>query len=269
MKSLIFRALACCAGLAAFAITFGEPDGNGHPYVGTLLFEQQGFFYSCTGTLLSSTIMLTAGHCTEGGGVVNANTWVTFKPQISFADALPGETTFPLYLNNPAHGWVKGQAIPHPNYDDFKQFPQTFDVGIIQLSQPVVMSQYGLLPAKGELEQVAGKGGNRTNRFTAVGYGQQGEIRPFYSGIWERYKGTVRLIELKSTYNGGASAKFTNNPGMGGGTCFGDSGGPIFFGDSRTVAAVISFGITPCIGTDYNFRMDTDAALDFVRPYLP
>jgi len=70
---------------------------------------------------------------------------------------------------------------------------------------------------------------------------------------------------------GGASAKFTNNPGGGngsGGTCFGDSGGPVFYGDTRTIGAIVSWGITPCIGVDHQFRMDTATALDFVEGYL-
>ncbi len=76
-------------------------------------------------------------------------------------------------------------------------------------------------------------------------------------------------MELKSTNDGGQSAKFTNNPGLGGVTCFSDSGGPIFFGTSNMVTAVTSWGITPCIGVDYNFRVDTAVALDFLHRYVP
>ena len=50
------------AALPAAAITFGVPDGNGHPFVGTLLFERADGFYSCSGTMMSPTVMLTAGH---------------------------------------------------------------------------------------------------------------------------------------------------------------------------------------------------------------
>jgi len=79
-------------------------------------------------------------------------------------------------------------------------------------------------------------------------------------------------IEVNSTSNGDQqSAKFTNNPGGGngsGGTCFGDSGGPLFHGDSNVVGAVVSWGITPCIGVDYQFRVDTPTALDFLSQFL-
>ena len=98
----------------------------------------------------------------------------------------------------------------------------------------------------------------------------QGYIKPFSSDIWERYFGQVRLVELKSTFNGdAASAKLTNNPGStSGGSCYGDSGGPVFYSTTNMVVAVVSWGITPRIGVDYNFRIDMPAAQDFVRQYL-
>ena len=197
--------------------------------------------------MLSPTVMLTAGHCTSSGGVANFRTWVKLTPEISFADRLPADT-LATYLDNPAHGWIKGIAHPHPQFSDFSQFPRTYDVGVIVLNQAVALAQFGALPPQGFLESIGGKGGNSDNRFTAVGYGLQGFIKPFFSDIYARYQGTTRLIELKSTTDGGQSAKFTNNPGLGGGTCFGDSGGPIFYGTSNMVtAATVSFGNTPCI----------------------
>jgi hypothetical protein len=259
---VLFLAMA----MIAFAVTFGEPDGDRHPFVGTLIFQQPEGFFSCSGTMLSPTVMVTAGHCTSSGGVPNLQTWVKLTPTISFTDRLPSENTLPEYLDNPDHGWIKGSATPHPKFSDFSQFPRTYDVGVVVLQQPVTLSQFATLPPEGFLENVGGKGGNRDNRFTVVGYGAQGVIKPFASDIYARFQGTVRLIELKSTIDGGQSAKFTNNPGLGGGACFGDSGGPIFSGDM--VTAVVSFGRTPCIGVDYNFRMDTPIALDFVGPYL-
>jgi hypothetical protein len=64
------------------------------------------------------------------------------------------------------------------------------------------------------------------------------------------------------------TAKYTNNPGTGGGTCFGDSGGRIFYGNSNMVVSVVSWGITPCIRVDYNSRTDTALAQDFLARYI-
>jgi secreted trypsin-like serine protease len=68
--------------------------------------------------------------------------------------------------------------------------------------------------------------------------------------------------------------QLTNSPSAatgGGGTCFGDSGGPAFWKDPRTgkqtnvIVGITSFGITrQCNGTDFSFRTDTDVAQDFV-----
>jgi secreted trypsin-like serine protease len=99
----------------------------------------------------------------------------------------------------------------------------------------------------------------------------QGYIKPFYRDRYERYRGNVGLVELKSAFNGAdMSAKFTNNPGKtSGGSCYGDSGGPVFYGNTNMITAVVSWGITPCIGVDYNFRLDTPVAQEFLYSFLP
>jgi Secreted trypsin-like serine protease len=254
-----------CAAAPAMAVTFGQPDGNGHPFVGTILFERAEGYFSCSGTLLDSTVMLTAGHCTEEGGVTNLKTWVKFTPDISVHSGCSTRACLDAFLDNPANGWVRGTAHPHPQYNDFSQFPLTYDVGVVTLATPVPMSTYGELPSLNFLDTIRGAA---ENHFTVVGYGMQGEIRPFLSDIWARYVGDVKLIELKSTSDGGQSAKYTNNPGTGGGTCFGDSGGPIFYSDTNVVVSIVSFGVTPCIGVDYNFRTDIPTAQGFVDSFL-
>jgi hypothetical protein len=250
-------------------VTGGTPDA-GHPYVGTLVFQQVGEegFFSCTGTLLSPTVMLTAGHCVSNEGEPNIVTNVRFTQ-----NALEGRENYPSLQAWLDAEWIKAEeVVAHPQFDDFNQFPNIYDVGIVILSEPVNLDTYGALPEIGLLEQVLADHDRSNNLFTAVGYGLQGLIKPFFSDDFARYETTTRLIELKSTFTGTEqAAKFSNNPGPGsgtGGTCFGDSGGPILWDDTNIIGAITSWGITPCIGVDYNFRIDTELAQDFIRGFL-
>ena len=69
-------ALALAAPVGA--ITNGQADGGEHPYVGQLFFydpddidsrfTDPGGWFNCSGTLISPTVVLTAGHCTFGTG---------------------------------------------------------------------------------------------------------------------------------------------------------------------------------------------------------
>ena len=273
-KRLAIAALVLVALLSvvsvANAITWGEPDGEAHPYVGIVYFELPSGFWRCSGTLMSSTVVLTAGHCTEEFGVSNWNTWVSFEPEITFPPGLDSDDAFRDYLNA---NFISGQAVAHPLYDDYSEWPNTYDIGVVVLDEDVQLSEYGALPPEGLLDTLV-RGQNRKARgFTAVGYGMQGYIPPYFQADTTRHQGQVSLIEVNSAFNGDRhSAKFTNSPGKGngsGGTCFGDSGGPLFHGDSNVVGAIVSWGITPCIGVDYQFRVDTPIALDFLSQYLP
>lgn len=270
--------LAACGSTAeepsAFApdhldVTFGQPDGTQHPWVVTLLFQQQSGLYSCSGTLLSEYVVLTAGHCTEENGVANLATWVRNDPVIDPVAEIPTYGGLVPWLDAL---WVTGTAVPHPEYSDFAEFPATYDVGLVLLDEPISVSAHGVLPEIGLLDELMKGNGAKQRRFTAVGYGLQGLIPPFEQTDWERYVGESTLINVNSAYAGDdQSAGFTNNPGKGdgsGGTCFGDSGGPLFWKDTNVIGAVVSFGFTPCIGIDYQFRMDTAIAQDFVEPYL-
>ena len=265
LSSFAAAAALSFAALPAAAVTFGQPDSNAHPHVGNILYERPDGYYSCSGTMLSPTVMLTAGHCTEEAGVANVRSWVTFAPDVVLDTGCTTRKCLNRYLDNPKNGWIPATAYPHPAYDDFNQFPATFDVGVFVLDRPVSLATYGELPPIGFLETIRSAA---DNRFTVVGYGLQGAIKPFYSEEWTRYVGSVKLMTLESTSNAGMSAKFTNNPGTDGGTCFGDSGGPVFWKDTAIVVAVVSWGRTPCIGVDYQFRTDIDLTQDFVEDFL-
>jgi len=266
---IVGLAIATTAG----AITWGEPDGGEHPHVGTLLFVQNGVgFYSCTGTMIAPRVMLTAGHCVSEFGNINDFTVVRFDD-----DALAGIGDYGSLGAWFAAEWLAVETvIPHPLYADYAEFPYTYDIGVVILAEPFIPLDgednpvFGTLPELGFLDGLKGKD---KNDFLSVGYGLQGTLPPFYQDDYEKYQGHVRLLELNSIFNAGgaASARFSNNPGIGGGTCYGDSGGPTFFQDTTMVVAVTSYGWAKngnCVGNDFNYRTDTPDAMDFLNDVL-
>jgi hypothetical protein len=238
----------------ATAVTYGRPDGQTHDHVGLLIFDDEdGPAWRCSGTLLSPTVVLTAGHCTFGA--VAARMW--FEND----DPFPG---YPI-----AGGTAVEAASIHtqPGYAD-----EAFvlrDAGIVILSKPVEASRYGELAPIGILDRLATKRGSR-QKFTAVGYGLKG-IKPVFDDDKERMAATVGLISVRGVFGipKGTSVKFTNNPGKHrrGGTCFGDSGGPVFEGGdaSDTIVAVTSFGVNAnCKGTGGGYRIDKKGVQDWI-----
>jgi secreted trypsin-like serine protease len=106
-----------------------------------------------------------------------------------------------------------------------------------------------------------------------VGYGIQ-SIKPNLQRDLVRYTGDVMLVDISGT-NGiprGTSVVFSNNPGQKatGGTCFGDSGGPVFWDGSNVMAAVVSYGLNQnCKGTSGGYRLDQLDDQNFINSFLP
>lgn len=106
----------------------------------------------------------------------------------------------------------------------------------------------------------------------AVGYGREGAKLASSFGGDTRRKAQQRLVNLKGVggAGGGISAKSSSNKGKNttGGTCFGDSGGPIFLGDPRTIVAVTSYGISPtCSDGTGGYRVDQADDLNFLATF--
>jgi secreted trypsin-like serine protease len=244
------------------AVQFGEPDGNAHPHVGLLVFDVGGSpSHRCSGTLLSPTVMLTAGHCTFGtsGGRV----W--FDADVGAGR--PGNG----YPFSGGTGIEFAEIHTHPNYDDNAFY--LADAGVVILSEPVHRSTYGALPPLGLLNDLMSKPGQNDRSFRVVGYGLQGVV-PSLQADLVRHRGNVTLIDIKGTSGipEGIAATFTNNPGKGngkGGTCFGDSGGPIFHSNSNVIGAVTSYGLNSnCAGTGGGYRIDMPDDHAFIGQFL-
>ncbi|HKX67095.1 MAG TPA: trypsin-like serine protease [Intrasporangium sp.] len=250
----LIASIALVAGaLPATAVTDGTLDGDGHPYVGLMVAQtaKGDVLWRCSGTLVSETLFLTAGHCTESPAE-HVEIW--FDADVESGPAGNG------YPNN---GDVGGTPYTHPDYD-----PDLFyvrDVGVVVLDEPVVMDAYGQLPTQDQLDSLRPR---RSTTFTSVGYGLQKSFPD--AAAWKEQADRIRmvahphLLQVNTGFTGDQSLLLSNNANTGG-TCFGDSGGPNFIGDSNVVAGVTSFGLnSTCAGTGGVMRVDRDYVLDWI-----
>ena len=147
-----------------------------------------------------------------------------------------------------AAGYLSGTAYTHPQYSNFTDVNNWNDVGVIVLDRPLaaVGTGYPAIAPLGTLSAIKTRDLSKT-LFTAVGYGS--EVRKPDSGpqkpqpmsypLLRRYvdmpgqKLTPQILQTNGNPN--------DNRGTGG-TCFGDSGGPVFLGGE--LVAVTSYGYT-------------------------
>lgn len=215
--------------------------------------------WRCSGTLLSPTVFLTAGHCTEAPA---AHVEIWFDADVE--SGIPAN-------GYPFTGDVGGTPYTHPDYNPNAFFLR--DVGVVVLDDPMSMSTYGTLPALNQLDALKTKRGQQDATFTAVGYGLQESFPDAAS--WKENNQRVRMVAYPKLnqinvpgFTGDFSMLLSNNAHTGG-TCFGDSGGPNFLGRSNVVAGVTSFGINGnCAGTGGVFRMDRSWSLGWVGSFL-
>src|SRR3712207_3688198 len=210
----------------AAAIKGGVPDAGAHPYVGQLLFydptavdprfDDPGGWFNCTGTLVSPTVVVTAGHCTFGTGRDGEpstsggnDVWISFA-EVPDYSILPPSSTFAPDGNeeryeawaaalNASTEWVRATAHPHPEYSD-ANFVQ-HDVGVLVLSEPVRRSTYGRLPTEGLIDTLATQ--DRQRRYTGVGYGLEGSGPKTSFGGDTRRRADLRLVNLNGVFGFG------------------------------------------------------------------
>lgn len=241
-------AVLAFSGSPAAAITDGELDGNRHPYVGLMVAQdaQGNPLWRCSGTLLSSTLYLTAGHCTEAPA---AHVEIWFDADVE--SGIPAN-------GYPNTGDVGGTPYTHPNYDPNAFF--LFDLGVVVLDKPVKMRTYGSLPRQDVLDALATRRGTQDVSFTAVGYGLQESFPDAASFLANNQRVRMvahpHLLQINSGFTGDFSLLLSNNANTGG-TCFGDSGGPNFIDNSTVLAGVTSYGLNgTCAGTGGVYRVD-------------
>jgi hypothetical protein len=257
-----------CAALPAGAVQFGTPDDSNHPYVVMCVFDVElpdGTVvpaWRTTGFLISPYVVITAGHGTDGtvGGRV------TNSPDIPeyLVDGYPFPGPWAIeaaaIYTHPLYRTVTGPGNGLPQFD-------SYDVGIVILSEPIVLAEYAELPDANLVETLDNMAG-----VDLVGYGvneQQkgGGVSPYDAWTWERmrYYAPANIVPGQGRISD-MFVKVTANPGRGkGGTTFGDSGGPILLAGTNIVIANNSFVTNVnCDGVTYAQRMDIPAVLDWI-----
>jgi hypothetical protein len=269
----------------AHAITDGHVDGNGHPMVGLMVAQDDDGnpLWRCTGTLVGPKKLITAGHCTsndtyDAQGVIEPvdHVEVWFAPHIETSQAYiarveAGDPTpcrtgagdaVPV-AGYPCTGEVGGTAHVHPDYDPDQFWKRDIGAVVLDSRRP---GPYASLPAVGAFDSWKS---NRKQRFTSVGYGLQKAFPDAASWKDEAEKTRMvakpRLITVNKPSVGDYNMVLSNNANTGG-TCFGDSGGPNFVGDSLVIAGVTSYGKNPtCGGQGGIYRLDRQEDVAWLR----
>jgi hypothetical protein len=143
LKSALAVAILAAVAVAtpASAITKNYVEDHVHTYVGLIAFydDEGEFAHRCTGSLISPTVMITAGHCTDdGAGGVNASARVWFQQ-----DA--GANYDPATEFDPVSGYpdtcldptlcVTAHEMYNFGFDDFAGYPDTHDAGVLILDE--------------------------------------------------------------------------------------------------------------------------------------
>jgi hypothetical protein len=268
------------------AITGNFVDDFDHPFVGLIAFysDRQGtdeaFVHRCSGSLVDdgtpadgSRVFVTAGHCTddETGTDVNVSARIWFRqdagarfdgvnrdPLTGYPDRCIDDRTVALDACETAH------EMYNYGFNNFAGFPNHRDVGVVILDKPVVLPEYATITDAGAITS------NKSVKLTVSGYGiSDGHAAsdPTVS-FRSRLMALTTLVTTTNPNTAGFNLETQGNGGSRGGTCSGDSGGPVFFPSaSNTIVAVTSFGfINPneCQGNDFSYRLDRQEVIDWI-----
>jgi len=159
-------------------------------------------------------------------------------------------------------------------FANFAGFPNIHDVGLVTLDQAIAMPRYGKLPTAGLLDGLGTARGTKGTVFTVSGYGLSLRVQDHSAlsniSFRERLMAQSTLVNLNSAITDGYNLQTQGNGDGRGGTCSGDSGGPVFLGasSSNLIVAVTSFGLNAlCRGTDFGYRLDQVDVLNWINSH--
>ena len=252
----------------ALAISNGEPDGNQHPMVGAMFADFDGdgaisdFELICSGSYAGPSedglydVFLTAGHClafTPAAGITQL--YVSFDNEVLDADGPADLIPSADFFWDPSFGQNRGDL---------------HDLGVILLPSGSVQGiQAVQLPTAGYLDELKRAGTLKDINVENVGYGvvpiwkQPGGTQFLFDGVRKTSTSPIKgLTQSNVLY-------IMNHDATGlGGVCFGDSGSPQFIPNSLLIISVTSGGDGNCRSNNYNYRLDTSAARNFLGQFL-
>ena len=289
--------LATAMVAPAAAITGNYRDDDEHPFVGLVAFYDSDweFIHRCTGELLSPTVLLTAGHCTnddslpDGAVAAHARVWFLqdvgshYDPntQQDPVSGYPDSCTGTLG-DGIAGGWcAESSTLFNYGFDNFAGFPNHKDLGIVILDQAIDVDEYGYLAGANSVDtlqtargtqdyimRVSGYGLSLRHLVPVRGPGAQGAPSSYTISFRVRLQADMRFNNVVNANSGGFTLEGNGNGDGMGGTCNGDSGGPVFWpADSNRIVAVSSWGVlnAGCRGNGFYYRTDLEASLAWIR----
>ena len=249
----------------AAAITGGQRD-TVHTNVGVIRFSTESGRFRCSGTLISPTVVLTAGHCTGDTGQSPAtNVFVSFNTDLPLDPLAAGIT--PEERAARAANYITGTAHPDPGWTGKLSISKQHDQGVVVLNAPATSKWPGITPAPllpvGTLD--ANQGALKNETFTLVGYGVEiGDKKAQVVVTERRFTTSV----LKTVQDEVVTFQINDRDSKaGGGSCFGDSGGPVFLGQHVVGDASFVNSLT-CNATGGYQRVDTAYSRAFLEQFL-
>jgi hypothetical protein len=278
MRSLAAFAMAAVTMLMSSSTTRAitgsyQPDPI-HTYVGLAVFyDQDGeFSHRCSGSLISPSVFLTAGHCTDDALNLSyariyshEKAGASYDPETEHDDV----TGYPdeCIAGDPL--CVTGSRLFDYGFDNFAGFPNTRDAGVVLLDEPVTFTtEFAALAAAGSLDQLSTRRKPANVTFTVSGYGLSDNWPANKAPLSFRIRlmAETKLNNLTNAWTAGFNLQTSGAQGNDrGGTCGGDSGGPVLWDASDIIVAVTSFGKREqCLGNDYSYRIDQQEVLDWI-----